>query len=413
MRVVIAAAELLGAESLVEISSSHIDGCLYHGDGGVEFAEALVKGGGQVAVPTTLNVGALDLLHPDVVQADAHKTDMARRQMEAYVALGAQPTFTCAPYQVGHEPKVGEQVAWGESNAIAFVNSVLGARTERYGDFLDACCALTARAPFYGLHVEENRKATVVVDATGVPETLKSRDVFYPVLGTWLGLELGSEISVIRGLPSTTTRDQLKALGAAGASSGAVALFHVEGVTPEAPTVESILKSASDRPVANLTDESSFAGADLVRMIELEAHGIQAALERLSTAGDTERIDAVALGSPHFSDLEFRALHRCLRGRRLGVPFYVCTARDTLSEMDAAGISKDLRESGVEIVADTCVVVTPILEAKGGVLMTNSGKFAHYGPSNTGYDVLYGSLEDCVESSITGSVVRNHEVWTW
>ena len=413
MRVVIAAAELLGAESLVEISSSHIDGCLYHGDGGVEFAEALVKGGGQVAVPTTLNVGALDLLHPDVVQADAHKTDMARRQMEAYVALGAQPTFTCAPYQVGHEPKVGEQVAWGESNAIAFVNSVLGARTERYGDFLDACCALTARAPFYGLHVEENRKATVVVDATRVPVTLKSRDVFYPVLGTWLGLELGSEISVIRGLPSTTTRDQLKALGAAGASSGAVALFHVEGVTPEASTVESILKSDSDRPVANLTDENSFAGADLVRRIELEPHGIQAALERLSTAGDTERIDAVALGSPHFSDLEFRALHRCLRGRRLGVPFYVCTARDTLSEMDAAGISKDLRESGVEIVADTCVVVTPILEAKGGVLMTNSGKFAHYGPSNTGYDVLYGSLEDCVESSITGSVVRNHEVWTW
>ncbi len=413
MRVVIAAAELLGAESLVEISSSHIDGCLYHGDGGVEFAETLVKGGGQVAVPTTLNVGALDLLHPDVVQADTHKTDMARRQMEAYVALGAQPTFTCAPYQVGHEPKVGEQVAWGESNAIAFVNSVLGARTERYGDFLDACCALTARAPFYGLHVEENRKATVVVDATRVPVTLKSRDVFYPVLGTWLGLELGSEISVIRGLPSTTTRDQLKALGAAGASSGAVALFHVEGVTPEAPSVESILKSASDRPVANLTDESSFAGADLVRTIELEAHGIQAALERLSTAGDTERIDAVALGSPHFSNVEFRALHRCLRGRRLGVPFYVCTARDTLSEMDAAGISKDLRESGVEIVADTCVVVTPILEAKGGVLMTNSGKFAHYGPSNTGYDVLYGSLEDCVESSITGSIVRNHEVWTW
>jgi predicted aconitase len=177
--------------------------------------------------------------------------------------------------------------------------------------------------------------------------------------------------------------------------------------------VESILKSASDRPAANLTDESSFAGAHLVRTIELEPHRIQAALERLSTAGDTERIDAVALGSPHFSALEFRALHRCLRGRRLGVPFYVCTARDTLSEMDAAGISKDLRESGVEIVADTCVVVTPILEAKGGVLMTNSGKFAHYGPSNTGYDVLYGSLEDCVESSITGSVVRNHEVWTW
>ena len=186
MRVVTSAAELLGASSLVEISSAHIDGCLHHGDGGVEFAETLVKGGGEVAVPTTLNVGALDLLHPDVVQADAHKTDMARRQMEAYVAMGAQPTFTCAPYQVGHEPGVGEQVAWGESNAIAFVNSVLGARTERYGDFLDACCALTGRAPLYGLHLAENRRATVVVDATDVPSELKGRDVFFPVLGTWL-----------------------------------------------------------------------------------------------------------------------------------------------------------------------------------------------------------------------------------
>ncbi|NNF11609.1 MAG: DUF521 domain-containing protein, partial [Gemmatimonadetes bacterium] len=141
MRIVVAAGELLGADRLVEISSAHIDGCLHHGDGGVEFAEALVAGGGQMAVPTTLNVGALDLLHPEVVRADSHKTEMARRQMDAYVAMGAQPTFTCAPYQVGHEPDVGAQVAWGESNAIAFVNSVLGARTERYGDFLDACCA--------------------------------------------------------------------------------------------------------------------------------------------------------------------------------------------------------------------------------------------------------------------------------
>ena len=413
MRVVIAAAEVLGAESLVEISSAHIDGCLHHGDGGVEFAELLVEGGGQVAVPTTLNVGALDLLHPDVVRADAHKTGMARRQMEAYVALGAQPTFTCAPYQVGHEPKFGEQVAWGESNAIAFVNSVLGARTERYGDFLDACCALTARAPLYGLHLEENRKATVVVDATYVPEVLKSRDVFYPVLGTWLGLEVGSKISVIKGLPSTTTRDQLKALGAAGASSGAVALFHVEGVTPEASTLEAVLPSACDELDFNSTGKSSLARPDLVQMIELDSPGIQNALDRLSTAGDAERIDAVALGSPHFSDGEFRALHRCLQGRRLGVPFYVCTARDTLAEMDVAGISRDLRESGVEIVVDTCVVVTPILKAKDGVLMTNSGKFAHYGPSNTGYDVLYGSMEDCVESAITGAVVRDQAVWTW
>ncbi|MDX1493280.1 MAG: aconitase X, partial [Longimicrobiales bacterium] len=118
MRIVVEAGELLGASRLVEITSAHIDGCLHHGDGGVEFAEALVAGGGRMAVPTTLNVGALDLLHPEVVRADGHKTEMARRQMHAYVAMGAKPTFTCAPYQVGHEPALGAQVAWGESNAI-------------------------------------------------------------------------------------------------------------------------------------------------------------------------------------------------------------------------------------------------------------------------------------------------------
>ena len=165
MRILVSAAELVGAGELVEIRSAHIDGCLHHGDGGVEFAERLADGGGRVAVGTTLNVGALDLLHPDKVRAGAHKTAMARRQMDAYVRMGAEPTFTCAPYQIGHLPDVGEQVAWGESNAIAFVNSVLGARTERYGDFLDACCALTGRAPLHGLHLEENRAATVVVDA--------------------------------------------------------------------------------------------------------------------------------------------------------------------------------------------------------------------------------------------------------
>ena len=413
MRVVTSAAELLGAESLVEISSAHIDGCLHHGDGGVEFAEALLKGDGQVVVPTTLNVGALDLLHPNVVRADGHKTDMARRQMQAYVAMGAEPTFTCAPYQVGHEPGVGEQVAWGESNAIAFVNSVLGARTERYGDFLDACCALTGRAPLFGLHLEENRTAKVIVDATNVPEALKSRDVFYPVLGTWLGLELGQEIPVIKGLPRTTTRDQLKALGAAAASSGAVALFHVAGVTPEAPTVQAALSLGREEDSAGPVEWVSQAIPHLPRTIHLESGGLQHALSRLSTAADTERIDAVALGSPHFSASEFRALHHCVRGRQLGVPFYVCTARDTLAEVESAGIADELRAAGVEMVADTCVVVTPILPARDGVLMTNSGKFAHYGPSNTGYDVLYGSLEDCVESAITGDVVRSDEVWAW
>lgn len=396
MRIVVAAAELVGAKRLVEITSAHIDGCLHHGDGGVEFAERLVLGGGRVVVPTTLNVGALDLLHPGKVRTDAHNTDMARRQMDAYVAMGARATFTCAPYQVGHEPAAGEQVAWGESNAIAFVNSVLGARTERYGDFLDACCALTGRAPLHGLHLDENRHATVVIDASHVPDALKSRDVFYPVLGTWLGLTVGQEVSAIEGLPTDVTRDQLKALGAAAASTGAVALFHVVGVTPEAPTLEAATgKEADPRRIVLTTDD------------------LQKSLLRLSTAGEADHIDAVAVGSPHFSLQEFEELERLVDGRRLSVPFYVCTARETLEEADTRGYAAPLRDAGIDIIVDTCIVVTPILPAGDGILMTNSGKFAHYAPSNTGYEVVYGSLEDCVDSAVTGAVARNEGVWTW
>lgn len=396
MRILVSAAELLRARSLVQITSAHIDGCLYHGDGGVEFAETLVAAGGQVAVPTTLNVGALDLLHPDSVRADQSKTSMARRQMDAYVSMGAQPTFTCAPYQIGHEPGVGEQIAWGESNAIAFANSVLGARTERYGDFLDACCALTGRAPLYGLHIAKNREAKVIVDVTAVPGALKDQDVFYPVLGTWLGLEIGREIPLIVGLPPTVTRDQLKALGASAASTGAVALFHVLGVTPEAPTLDAVI--SKDGPV---------------RQIALKPDMVRRALGRLTTADAAEQIDAVAVGSPHFSITEFEALLKLIRGRCFAIPFYACTARDTLRDLERRGDLHVLREAGVEIVADTCVVVTPILPESGSVLMTNSGKFAHYGPSNTGYDVVYGSLEDCVESALTGIVVRTEGIWSW
>jgi predicted aconitase len=395
MRVVLAAAELLGAARLVEIASAHVDGCLYHGDGGVEFAERLVAGGGRVAVPTTLNVGALDLLHPGRVRADAHRTEMARRQMDAYLALGCTPTWTCAPYQAGHRPSLGQQVAWGESNAIAFANSVLGARTERYGDFLDACCALTARAPLHGLHLDENRRATVVVDASAVPAALAADDVFYPVLGTWLGLEVGSDVAAIVGLPGSVSEDQLKALGAAAASTGAVALFHVVGVTPEAPTLE-----------------AATGGVEPARHTTLTADTVRAALERLSTTA-SDGIDAVAVGSPHLSLDEGRRLAALVRGRRMAVPFYACTGRDVLKALEASGEAAVLAEAGVEVVVDTCVVVTPILPAARGVLMTCSGKFAHYGPSNTGYEVVYGSLEDCVDSAVAGRAVRDAAVWTW
>ena len=393
MRVVAETAGWLGARRLLPIASAHIDGCLYHGDSGVEFARRLVADGARVAVPTTLNVGALDLIHPERVRADPDRRAMARALMDAYVAMGCAPTWTCAPYQAGHRPAAGTDVAWGESNAVAFCNSVLGARTNRYGDFLDICCALAARAPDAGLHRPENRRARVVVDAGALSPALRDADAFYPALGAWLGAELGDTVAVIAGLPARLAEDRLKALGAAAASEGAVGLFHVAGSTPEAPDVDAAL-----------------GGIAPERTIALTPAMIRAARDALSTAAG-DRLDAVALGSPHFSPAEFAAFERLRAGRRFARPVYICTGRGVLAELAEAGRDEEMRTAGVVLVADTCVVVTPILPAYAGVVMTSSGKFAHYTPANTGYEVVYGSLADCVESAVAGRIERDERLW--
>ena len=393
MRVVAETGRIMGAARLVDITSAHIDGCLWHGDSGVEFAETLVAGGGQARVPTTLNVGALDLMHPGRVHLEPGRREMARRLMHAHVDLGCAPTFTCAPYQAGHRPGPGEQVAWGESNAVAFVNSVLGARSNRYGDLLDLCCALVARAPLCGLHLTENRRATILVDATGLSPELRDSDVFWPVLGSWLGAAAGAAVAVIDGLPANTPEDRLKALGAAAASTGAVGLFHVAGVTPEAPDVETAL-----------------GGLAPAQTIRLTAAMLRPVRDRMSTTG-SDRIDAVALGSPHFSPAEFATLESLLDGRRMAVPFYVCTGRGVIGTLEQEGRVAALVDAGIALVADTCIVVTPVLPDGGGVLMTSSGKFAHYTPGTTGWDVIYGSLADCVASGLTGRVARDESLW--
>ena len=414
MGIVVRMGEILGARELVEIASAHIDGCLYHGDGGVEFAERLVDLGGTVAVPATLNVGALDLLNPARVRSQGHKREMALRLMRAYQALGCSPTWTCAPYQAGHRPALGEDVAWGESNAVAFANSVLGARTNRYGDFMDICCAIAGRAPRTGLHLRERRRATVVVDTGAVDPELKRRDVFYPVLGTWLGATVGDRVAVFTGLPATVTEDQLKAMGAAAASSGAVGLFHVEGVTPEAPSLEAALGGTSPggaSPGGASPGGASPGGASPETVIALRPSALRTARDTLSTAA-AGRIDAVAVGSPHFSIEEFRRLDELLPATPFAVPFYVCTGRSEYRRLEASGRLSRFLDAGVEIVVDTCVVVTPILPPGDGVLMTNSGKFAHYTPANTGYGVVYGSLEDCVSSAIRARVIRDESLWS-
>ncbi len=385
MRIVAEAGRLMGAPRLIPVASAHIDGALYHGDSGTLFAEALVAGGARVAVPASLNVGALDLVGCSRVRLPPHERDMAKRMMVAYEAMGCAPTWTCAPYQAGHRPAAGTDVAWGESNAVVFCNSVLGARTNRYGDFLDIACAIVGRAPDYGLHRPENRRARFVVDAWGLSKELRGSDAFWPVLGTWYGLHAGTQVGVVDGLAGFATEDRLKAFGAASASAGGVGLFHMAGVTPEAPDVAT----------------AAGGSAEGLERTVLTGPMLREAYDRLSTAGD-DAVDAVAIGSPHLSLDEARDLLRLLAGRAVRVPFYACTGRHVIRALEADGSRAALEALGITLVADTCVVVTPILERTQGVLMTNSGKFAHYAPGNTGLAARFGALADCVESAVAG-----------
>ena len=393
MRIMIDMAKMMGADRLVPITSAHIDGCVYFGDAGVLFAEKLRDLGGRVAVPSSLNVGALDILHPELVQADAYAKSMSRRLMDAYIGLGCIQSWTCAPYQAGYRPKPGEQIAWAESNAIVFANSVLGARTNRYGDFFDICAALTARVPYVGLHRDDERIAEILVDLSKLAPALLDEDSFYPVLGAWLGKTIGSTIAAIKGLPLDVSEDRLKALGAASASTGAVALFHVIGVTPEART-----------------QEEAFAGNAPKAVITPSPADMRAARDALSTT-ESDIINCVALGSPHFSLDECRRFAALADGLTFKKPIYICTRHAVVQILEASGVRRKLEEAGVIFVVGTCVVVTPILKQASGVLMTNSGKFAHYGPSTVNHEVVFGSLRDCIRSAVTGRVERDEGLW--
>jgi predicted aconitase len=384
MRLIVAAADAIDAPELLDISSAHVDSCLYHGQAGLDFAERLARAGGQVVVPTTLNVSSLDLLHPELNRGHPETAAKARRLMDCYVQMGCRPTWTCAPYQLADRPALGDQIAWGESNAIVFANSVLGARTERYGDFFDICCALTGRAPAIGLHTDPGRRATLGV-RLDVPGDWLDDDLLYVALGHVLGRVAGTEVAVIIGLDERADEDRLKALGAAAASSGAVGMFHAVGVTPEGPTVA-----------------AATGGARLERTVSVDPSRLRQAIHELGSSA--ESLGGVSIGTPHASLRELETLAGLCRGRRTRVPFFVNTGRDVLAA--AGSTTAAIEEFGATFVTDTCNYLTPMTDRQGGAVMTNSGKWAYYAPANIGVDVVMGSLVDCVESAVAGTVLN-------
>lgn len=395
MSIMVRMAEVQGAERLLSIEQAHIDSSIYMGEAGLEFAERLAGLGAKVAVSATLNVSAVDEYHWQEWAVPPAWASNARRQMAAYQQMGCRPTWTCAPYQVDLIPHFGQQIAWGESNAIVFANSVLGARTERYPDLLDICAAVTGRVPAVGLHLTENRAGHLLLELADIPLALQQDDSFYPVLGHLMGKLARDRIPVISGLRVRPTEDQFKALGAASASSGVVALFHIVGATPEAPTLE-----------------AAFQGRQPEETFVITLDWLRAARRELTTATGA-KLDMVVLGSPHFSLAEFRQLAPLLEGHKVHpeVKFLVTSSRAMALLAQKAGYLAALENFGGKITVDTCILASPMLPPEIKRLMTNSAKYAYYAPGMLNTEITFGSLADCVRSAVEGRVVRDESLW--
>lgn len=397
MQLVVRAAEIMAAPRLLETGFVHIDACHYYGRAHLDFARFLLERGAQFDIPAWTNTIPVSLIQEEV-RPDANATALveARELAELYLALGASPVWTCAPYQLPDGPAFGQHIVVGESNAVAYFNSAIGARTNKYGDFLDVACGLTRRVPMAGLHTDAGRRAEIQIDLSEIPEPLRETELLCHVLGYQIGRLAGSQVPVITGLPADTPVDSLKALSAAAAASGGVSLFHVVGVTPEAPTVEAALQGRPPKKLVQLTTDH-----------------LAQARDSLSTVGEG-KLNMVALGTPHFSFTEFERLVAHFDGRKVhpDVILYISTSRHVAAQIAERGWDRDLERAGAKVLVDTCTYFGPAVQGCRGRVMTNSAKWAYYAPGMLLVDVAFGGLKDCVDSAVKGEVTRDSALWS-
>lgn len=379
MQILCAMAANQGAETLVDVTQVHIDGCIYASPANLIFAERMAEMGARVRVPTTMNAISVDHANWSSQGVPEAFGEPAQRLADAYVRMGCRSTFTCAPYLLDSAPENGETIAWSESNAVIYANTVLGARTAKHPDFLDLCIAMTGRAPLSGVYLDENRQArrVIAIDAPG-----RVDDAFWPLIGYLSGKLSPDRIPLLRGLAQLNPAPEgLKALCAAFGTTSAAPMLHVQGVTPEAHLV------TPDADVVRLTRED------------------MAEAWRLLNAGP-DAVDLVAIGSPHASLGECRALAAALGDGMVRVATIVTAGRAVIGEARADGTLARLTQAGVQLVPDLCwcSISEPVFPPRARVVMTNSGKYAHYGPGLSGRAVRFGSLATCAEAALTGSI---------
>ncbi|MEM4662403.1 MAG: aconitase X catalytic domain-containing protein [Candidatus Diapherotrites archaeon] len=368
MELLVALGNIYSAKRLIPVESVQIAGVSYQnlGDAGLSLLEELAQDA-KVRVPlTTLNPAGIDLENWQNLGIDKNFVEKQERILEAFKKMGVIVTCTCTPYLIGNIPKYGSHIAWSESSAVCFANSVLGARTNRESGFSSLASALTGKTPEYGFHLDKNRKpkysVLVKAELSGVAD--------FGAFGKALGEKIGNSIPYIKGI-SHASLDELKSFCASIATFGGTALFHMENITPEnvKPPKKEVYITRKD---------------------------IEKAKKSLSDSGS---VDLIAIGCPHASIVEIREIAKELKGKKVKKEFWITCARPVKKIADSMGYTEIIEKAGAKIICDTCIAVAP-LKNRFGYMLTNSAKACFYGRGSNNFKVRIASLKECIEEAI-------------
>ncbi|RCJ04083.1 DUF521 domain-containing protein [Cupriavidus necator] len=388
MEILVALGESFGAARLVPVNNVHMAGSsvLVAEEAGTRFVEDIRKQGGNFITRVTTNPTAVDPTQWKDIGIPESDAVLQTRLTDAYAGMGANTCNTCIPYLVGNSPRFGEHMAWGESSAVVFANSVCGARTNREGGPSGLASALTGRTPEYGFHLKENRYGKFLIKV----EVPLNDMTDFGTLGYFAGKIAGQDTPVFTGVPATPTLEELKALSAALAASGAVSMFHAVGVTPEAPKLE-----------------EAFGGREPEKVLvfgQAEKEQAEAALNK----EPSDHVDWILVGCPNASVQEIREVAELLEGKKVhkDITLWVTTAGAMYAMAERMGYIKTIEDAGGVVVRETCPFLARsrvIAPTKGyKTLTTNSAKMAFYAPGQFGLPTHYGNLQRVMKAAIAG-----------
>jgi predicted aconitase len=381
MEILAALGTIYDADKLIPVTSVQIAGVSYAnlGEAGLDFLSEIAEGGGRVRVLTTLNPAGMDFENWQVLGISAEFAENQKRVIDVFARMGVITTCSCTPYLFGNTPHYGEHIAWAESSAVCYANSVLGARTNREGGPSALAAALTGVTPAYGYHLDENREPTVKVEVE-IPTSLETEELgthHFGALGKVIGNKLEGEthkqVPTIAGIPQASV-EALKSFCASIATYGGVGLFHMQGITPEA---------------AQMTPPES--------VIAISWSEVLTEIDAMSDAVP-EDVDFVSLGCPHLSIKEIARIAELLEGRQVKKEFWITTARPTKQIADMMGYTRVIEASGAKFAADTCCVVAPI-KGRFHALATDSAKACYYAYGKNNFKTVFLPFDEVVRQA--------------